>query len=226
MRIPYRGKVASFLRLEEVDRTAKPLQSVAMSTLYDTGHPAETRVVFAFIAALGLALASGCTDDQGAATPTDSPSGSNSDELASTPAPETIDDPEEAAIAAYLRYRQAFAEAAAIPDPDYPALAEAAADDALASTQSAIQRLVEAGLRNEGAPTSEAEVKESALDSDPVQVVVADCSDSNPWPLVVADTGEPAPGEEYGRRSIDAMVELRDGRWLVTEIVVRSIGSC
>jgi hypothetical protein len=172
-------------------------------------------------------LTGACTASDDADPATTPPSGATtSAAVETTPAPEDMIDPEEAAFAAYLRYDQAFAEAAAIPDPDYPALAEAAADGALESTKAAIQRLVDEGLRNEGAPTSDAEVKESALDADPVQVVVTDCSDSSSWPVVVVDTGEPASGEEYGRRSIDAMVELRDGHWLVTEIVVRSIGSC
>lgn len=157
-------------------------------------------------------------------TPSERPSSSAAVE--SAPAPEDITDPEEAAIAAYLRYRQAFAEASAIPDPDHPELTAAATDQALESTQEAVQRLVDEGLRTEGAPVPDVEVKESSLAADPVQVVVVDCSDSTPWTVLVADTDDPAPDEEYGRRSIDAMVELRDGTWLVTEVVVRSIGSC
>lgn len=176
---------------------------------------------------LAIAVMGACTSSGDTESPAGPPVGDSSSAAAEpAPVPEEIADPEEAAVAAYLRYRQAFAEAAAIPDPAYSGLVAAAADQALESTQSALQRLIEDGLRNEGAPISAVKVKESALNAAPVQVVVTDCSDSTPWPLVIADTGEPAPGEEYGRRSIDAMVELRDGTWLVTEIVVRSIGSC
>lgn len=181
---------------------------------------------FALLAPTAI-LASACTASNEPGTE-ESPSERSSESLPVEPtsAPEDITDPEEAAIAAYLRYRQAFAEASAIPNPEHPALTAAATDQALTLTQEAVQRLVDDGLRTEGAPTSEVEVKESALDADPVQVVVVDCSDSTPWTVLVADTGEAAPDEEYGRRSIDAMVELRDGAWLVTEVVVRSIGSC
>lgn len=143
-----------------------------------------------------------------------------------TPVPEEVQDPEEAAIAAYTRYRLAHVAAAALPDPDYAELTESAAGTALESTRDAVQRLVDNGWRAEGEPTFDVVVKEAALERDPVQVVVTDCSDSSGWAILDADTGEPVPDEEYGRRSIDALVELREGRWVVTEIGARSIGSC
>lgn len=145
---------------------------------------------------------------------------------AATPAPEEVQDPEEAAIAAYTRYRLAHAAAAALPNPDYAELAEAAAGAALESTREAVQRLVDNGWRAEGEPTFDVVVKATALEREPLQVVVTDCSDSSGWTILDADTGEPVPDEEYGRRSIDALVELREGHWVVTEIGARSIGSC
>ncbi|WP_026931907.1 hypothetical protein [Glycomyces tenuis] len=188
------------------------------------------RVPLLALAALTMSMSVvACSDSD---TPNPAPAASSTDPISqnigssSSPAPEDIEDPLQAAVAAYERFRSVTAEAASIPDPGYAQLEQVAADDALATTRSSLQQLLDAGQRTEGAPETSAKVKEYAIEGDPVQVVVLDCSDTTSWPVVEADTGEPVKGEEYGRRSIDAMVELREDGWRVTELLVRSIGSC
>lgn len=170
-----------------------------------------------------------CTNGQTpetSASPTPLNSATPSQAATSTPAPEDIEDPFQAAVAAYLRFRDVLDEAAAVPDPDYPQLEDVAADDGLAVARQGLQRLADEGLRNTGKHTDEFEIKEWAPEDSPTQIALITCSDSSQTLVVDADTGEPAQGEEYGTRHVEALVELRDGRWLVTDLVFREIGTC
>ena len=121
----------------------------------------------------------------------------------------------------------AFTEASAIPDPTYPGLASAASGSALEAVTGALEIKVDQGQRSEGRPEILGlSVKESALDTVPVQVALTTCQDSTGWVVVDAGSGEPVSGEEYGRRHIEALVEQLDGHWYVTELAIQGFGSC
>lgn len=171
--------------------------------------------------ALAAAL-TGCTSQD---APSEAPS--NGEEASSDfPIPEQIDDPEEAAIAAYERYWRTVAESGALPDPGYGALAQVASGAALETAQSLAQDALDAGERATGAPSHSAEVTEVFPESDPYRFVVEDCMDSTEWIVVDAETGEPVEGEEYGTRQVEALVEHVDDRWTVSEVVLRELGTC
>ena len=184
--------------------------------------------VFVFLAVLTvpMTLASCSERDDATPAPASHSPESPSQAVATTPAPEDIADPFEAAVAAYLRFRDALDMASAIPDADYPELAEVVADEGLEAAQAIVQRLEDEGLRNTGQYRNDFEVKDWAPEENPTQIALIICSDSSETQIVDADTGEPLEGEEYGKRHVEALVELRDGRWLVTDFVARAIGSC
>jgi hypothetical protein len=168
-----------------------------------------------------VAALAACT--AGGTTPNDPDSSVSSASAAPSPsaspaaAPEDLADPHEAATAAFARFMDAFVAASAIPDPASPDLATAATGDALQAVTAALQTNLEAGERSEGEPgILTVTVTESALDTDPIQVVIASCQDTTTWLTVNAETGEPVADEEYGRRHIEALVEQLDGRWYVT----------
>lgn len=194
---------------------------------YGTRHSPKTRIALAFLAAGLIMNAAACS---GSTETTDTPAPSSSapePSATATPAPEDIDDPHQAAVAAFERFMDAFVAASAIPDPASPDLATAATGDALEAVTEALQANLEQGERSEGQPDIlTVTVADSALSTDPVQVVIASCQDTTNWVSIDADTGDPVADEEYGRRNIEALVELLDGRWYVTELAVQGIGTC
>jgi hypothetical protein len=173
-----------------------------------------------------IATATACSSDS--TPPSDAAESSTPTNGASSLliAPEDIEDPSAAAVAAYERYWRTVAEATAIPDPRYPALAEVASGAALTTAQELAQSALDAGERDTGAPTHSAAVTDTYPDDNPTEFVITDCSDSSDWITVDSDTGEPVPGEEYGTRAIQALVEHVEGKWLVTEVAIQGIDSC
>jgi hypothetical protein len=181
-------------------------------------------VVFAFLAALGMALASGCSDDRNRAEP-DSPSGSSTDDAPATLAPEAIDDPERAAIAAYARYWDTILSSFAAPDGDFSDLEAIASGQALEYAIAIEQRGLDEDVYGTGDMTHDTEIKDALLEGDMQQVVVIDCADTTGTQVLDAN-GEPVAGEEYGAKEIQARAELVDGFWIITELAVQEIGSC
>ncbi|WP_155830131.1 hypothetical protein [Glycomyces tenuis] len=180
-----------------------------------------------FLLALGaLALTSACTDtssepgnDAGADTTVDITS-------EALPVPEEIEEPREAAVAAYERYWRTVAESGEVPDPNYGSLVQVASGAALETARSLAQDALDAGERATGAPSHTAEVTEAYPESNPYHFVIEDCMDSTEWIVVDAETGEPVEGEEYGTREVEALVEHIDDRWIVSEVVLRELGTC
>ncbi|GAB4001736.1 hypothetical protein GCM10029992_38050 [Glycomyces albus] len=169
-------------------------------TSHDTQRNVLWRFCFAFsLVAAGFAAA--CTSESGDAIETDSPSGSDRPNQNTTEAPEDIDDPEQAAIAAYLRYWDTVVAAFADPDGDFTEFEAVAADGALEHAISIEQRALDEGLHGTGTPTHEVTVKETLLTDEVQQVVVTDCSDSSDTAVLDAEDN-PVPGEEYGAREI------------------------
>ncbi|MGH9185357.1 MAG: hypothetical protein ACRD0U_06035 [Acidimicrobiales bacterium] len=94
--------------------------------------------------------------------------------------------PEQQAIAVYDRYWTVLFAAGAIPDPDYPALAEVATGGHLARAQDTIERFVNEGLRGEGRVVTSNALVESATDQ---EIILRDCLVMENSKLR-ADTGE------------------------------------
>ncbi|WP_335988504.1 hypothetical protein [Glycomyces sp. MUSA5-2] len=194
-------------------------------------NPSGATMIRVFIAlATGSLLATGltaCSEDETPADPAPATTSTPSASASPAVAPEDIVDPHEAAVAAFERFMDAFVAASAIPDPASVELATAATGDALRAVTDALQTNLDEGERSEGEPAiSDVTVTESALNTDPIQVVVTSCQDTTDWLSVDAETGEPVADEEYGRRHIEALVELLDGRWYVTDLAVQGVGTC
>ncbi|MCH7229964.1 hypothetical protein L0U85_03690 [Glycomyces sp. L485] len=176
--------------------------------------------------ALTAALTGACTASDGSsADPIGSESGSPGSAVESSHAPEDITDPEQAAVAAYLRYWEVVTAAFEDPDGDFTEFDAVAAEQALEYAQSIEQRGATEDVHGAGAMTHEVAVKDSRIDDEAQQVVVTDCADSTDTQVLDTD-GRPVAGEEYGPSHVEALVELVDGRWLVTQIAVQEIGSC
>jgi hypothetical protein len=185
---------------------------------------APFRVAALFATCLLVALAA-CSNTE-AAEPDEAEATAPDPQATNTPAPEEITDPFEAAAAAYVRFHDVLDEAAAIPDPNYPPLDEVAAGRGLEAARSALESLADQGLRNTGKHTFEFEVKDWAPADQPTEVALIVCSDSSDTLIVDVSTGEAAEGEDYGKRRIEALVELREGSWIVTDLAVGAMGSC
>lgn len=173
-----------------------------------------------------LAATAACSSDSELTDEGDASSAPTNSASSLLVAPEDIEDPSAAAVAAYERYWATVAEATAVPDPNYPALADVASGAALTTAQQLAQAALDAGERDTGAPTHDAEVTSTYPEDDPTEFGITDCSDSSGWITVDAASGEPVPGEAYGKREIQALVVNIDGRWLVTEVAIQGIDSC
>jgi hypothetical protein len=172
-----------------------------------------------------LATATACSSDS--TPPKDSAEATPSNNASSLlVAPEDIEDPSAAAVAAYERYWRTVAESGAIPDPNYGPLSEVAGGEALETARSLAQDALDAGQRATGTPVHDAEVTSMYPETDPHQFVIADCMDSTDWIVVDASTGEPVADEEYGTQQVKALVEDTDGHWRVTDVVLRELGTC
>ncbi|MEU6858531.1 hypothetical protein AB0B28_06635 [Glycomyces sp. NPDC046736] len=176
--------------------------------------------MFATLVLLAAAACSESSPDDAASSADETPS------TATAPLPpETINDPEAAAIAAYTRYWDTLMSAFADPDGDlseYEAIAEG---QALEHAQATEEGWIAEGVHGGGAIVHHVEVKESLLTDEVQQVVLVDCADTTGTQVFGAD-GEPVEGEVYGYREIQSRVELLDGFWIVTVMAVQEIGSC
>lgn len=145
------------------------------------GYVINARIRLALAALSGMILTVSACSSEAAESPSPSPSTSPSAEP-STPvtlAPEDLEDPHEAAVAAFERFMDAFVAASSVPDPASPELATAATGDALQAVTGALQTNLDQGERSEGRPDIlTVTVTDSALDTDPIQVAIESCQDT------------------------------------------------
>lgn len=192
---------------------------------YGTHHSAISGISLA-ISVVGTVFAASACSATGDGGPAEtSASASPTAEASATLLPEQIEDPQEAAIAAYARYWNTITAELEAPDGNFTALEVVASGQALEYAMSIEQRGVDEQLHGTGEFSHDIEVKDSVITNDAAQVVVTDCSDSSDTQVLDANN-TPVAGEEYGPSRIEARVELIDGRWLVTVIAVQEIGSC
>lgn len=178
------------------------------------------------IALASAALAaSACTTTENGGPSSSSDATTPTTAASPTIAPEQIDDPLEAGVAAYERYWDIITTELESPDGDFTAFEAVASGQALEYARSIEQRGVDEQVHGSGEFTHDIEVKDSLINTDTMQVVVTDCSDSSGTQVLDANN-EPVAGEQYGPKQIEARVELIDGVWLVTVIAVQEIGSC
>ncbi|MGH9186072.1 MAG: hypothetical protein ACRD0U_09705 [Acidimicrobiales bacterium] len=121
---------------------------------------------------------------------------------------------EQQAIAQYNRYWVVFYEAAAIPDPDYPPLAEVATGLDLARTQDLFIDLRNRGLRGEGRAEASAP---TAVSVSEIEIVLHDCflADSR---LVNVATGEVTDEDDNTPQSYRITMVNEGGGWKVTDV--------
>jgi len=182
-----------------------------------TSAPALRR---ALILVLGAALiAAGCSDDDDAASQTTSTSQTST--TTTQPSTTTTTDPAAAAeaevVAAYEAASQAFLDAAAIPDPDFPALAETHVDPMLDQRRGVLTQLRLEGrvirLPENSIHNIEAESFELRDDATAVlEVCIIDDGERYD-----AATGELLTDGEPGTSRFEAALRRIDGRWVLAE---------
>jgi hypothetical protein len=187
----------------------------------DDTHHGVLAPRFAALVSVLLAAAA-CSN----ASPDDSsPSSDDTSMSAATVPPEAIENPEEAATAAYTRYWDTILSSFAAPDGDFSNLEAIASGQALEYAIAIEQRGLDESVYGTGEMTHDLEIKDALLEGDMQQVVVIDCADTTGTQVLNAN-GEPVAGEEYGAKEIQARAELLDGYWIITELAVQGIGSC
>ncbi|MCD0444261.1 hypothetical protein LO763_11575 [Glycomyces sp. A-F 0318] len=173
-----------------------------------------------------LLIAAACTDTSDIpADPTSTASEPPSHASSPSLAPEAIEDPEQAAIAAYTRYWEQAMRSFAAPDGDFTEFEALATGQALEQAIAIEQRGIDEGTHGEGDIIHHVTVKDTLLTDEVQQVVLIDCADSTQTQVLDAEDN-PVAGEEYGYREVQSRVELLDGYWIVTAMAVQEIGSC
>ncbi|MGH9185107.1 MAG: hypothetical protein ACRD0U_04720 [Acidimicrobiales bacterium] len=120
---------------------------------------------------------------------------------------------EQQAIAQYNRYWVVFYEAAAIPDPDYPPLAEVATGGQLARDQDLLIDLRNRGLRVEGGVEASAP---TVLSVSETEIVLHDCFVEDSRVVRVA-TGEVVSGDDNTGASYRLTMVNEGGVWKLEE---------
>lgn len=192
---------------------------------YGTHHSAVSGLSLAIALASTVLAASACTaaGDGGPAETSESPSPTTPESPALLP--EQIDDPEEAAIAAYTRYWDTVMSALEDPDGDFSDFEAIASGQALEHAQAIEQSSLDENVHGAGTLGHDVSIKDTLLTDGVQQVVVIDCADSTGTQVLDAE-GNPVADEEYGFREVQARIEFLDQRWIVTVMAVQEVGSC
>ena len=178
------------------------------------------------VGAVALLLAvAGCTSEDGAEP--SAPAESAPSLQVPTPA---TDDPvaeaEHAALEAYRGMWDAYVEAISIPDPELPALARFAADDALTVLVDGLEQVERDGLAGRGDVVLDPEVIELSPPDTPTTAEITDCVDTSDTEVYRRD-GEPYHDTPGGLRRAEATVrEVDSNTWKVVGFALYEVGSC
>jgi hypothetical protein len=194
-------------------------------THYGTHHSAVSGLSLAIALASAALAASACTATEDAGPAETSDAASPTTTASPTLLPEQIDDPEEAAVAAYTRYWDTVMAALEAPDGDFSDFEAIASDQALEHAKAIEQSSLDENTHGSGTLGHDITIKDTLLTDEVRQVVVVDCADSTGTQVLDAE-GNPVAGEQYGYREVQARIELLDERWIVTELAVQELGSC
>jgi hypothetical protein len=165
--------------------------------------------------ALAVLVAAACSDDDGGTVASDSTTTSTTRRSTTSTTVDPSEALEEEVEAAYLASSRAFIDAAAIPDPDFPALAATHTGPMLEQ-----RREVLLGLQTDGRvirypPNSQyrIEVSDIEIDGDVARFVVCVVDDGE---TVVASSGEVVA---HGLFTVQARAAMRrvDGTWRLAE---------
>jgi hypothetical protein len=192
---------------------------------YGTHHSAVSGFSLAIALAGTVLAASACTAASDAGPAETSESASPTAAESPTLLPEQIDDPEDAAIAAYTRYWDTVMAAFAAPDGDFSDFEAIASGQALEQARAIEQRGLDEGVHGAGTLRHNITIKDTLFTDEVHQVVVTDCADSTDTQVLDAE-GNPVAGEEYGYQEVQARMEFLDQRWMVTVMAVQDFGSC
>lgn len=131
------------------------------------------------------------------------------------------------ALVAYRGMWDEFVTAAAKSDWQSPKLGQYATGLALSTLTRGLQLDHDNGLVSKGSPTHDTQVSSVDPATDPVKVIISDCSDSTNALKYRADNGQRADDKAGGRRFIKATVEKQaDGSWKVSDFGAQAVGSC
>ena len=187
------------------------------------GKTHRSRALVPALAAVVLVLGSGCDSSGSQPQPTNSSQSTTS--AAATSSATTSQDPKaaaasKAAVTAYLGYVQAFAAAAQIPDPEYPALSRFAADPLLSLTRHNVRVLKTNGEVQLGAQTATVRNTTVDLAHTPPVVTIHACLDYSDLQLVYTANHSPVPNSQITTPKVSAIVtawQYLNGQWLVNE---------
>ncbi|MGH9186071.1 MAG: hypothetical protein ACRD0U_09700 [Acidimicrobiales bacterium] len=185
-------------------------------------HAGVKTALAAAVALAMVVLLAACGGDDDAATTTTGRDTTTTSESTTTSASTTTTttttlppiSTEQQAIAQYNRYNIVFFEAAAIPDPDYPALAEVATGLDLARAQDLLIDLQNRGLRVEGRPEASSPTIVSVSQS---EIVLVDCYLEDSRVIDVA-TGAVTREDDNTPESYRITMVNENGAWKVEEV--------
>lgn len=145
---------------------------------------------------------------------------------APTPALDPVEAAEEAALEAYRGMWNAYVEAISIPNPELPALARFASDDALAVLVDGLEQVERDGLAGRGDVVLDPELTSLSPSAAPTAVEIADCVDTSESELYRRD-GRPYEDTPGGLRRAEATVrEVDSDEWKVVGFALYEVGSC
>lgn len=131
------------------------------------------------------------------------------------------------AVESYTAMWMAVATAAETGDWQSPRLSQHATGTALTTLSRSIYLDHTKGWVGRGRPTLSPTITSVEPPNAPTRVRIADCGDSTNWLRYDATTGQPIDSVPGGRRAITAVVDRQDdGAWLVSDFVVKQVGSC
>lgn len=129
------------------------------------------------------------------------------------------------ALAAYEAMWDDMVAVAAIPDYQSPRLAEHAASKAVTTLVEGVYTLQRDGLVAKGELVSTPSATGAEPVDRPTKVFLTDCLDGTRW-LNYTAAGELENDTPGGLRRTTATVEIIDGSWKVTDVLVGGIGTC
>lgn len=143
-----------------------------------------------------------------------------------TPVLDPVEAAEDAALEAYRGMWDAYVEAISIPDPELPALARFAADDALTVLVDGLEQVERDGLAGRGDVVLDPQVDELSPPDAPTSAEVTDCVDTSDTEVYRRD-GEPYHDTPGGLRRAEAAVqEVGSSTWKVVGFALYEVGSC
>ncbi|UED86330.1 hypothetical protein [Streptomyces profundus] len=137
------------------------------------------------------------------------------------PSPSVTPLEEDEAVVAYTAMWEDAVVASRTSDVDHPRLDDHAADNGLMLLEFIISWNADNGHVARGRPSHEVSVVESSAE----KRVLQDCLDETEW-LLYTPEGDPVDDLPGNRRTAHATVELRESRWLVTDLYLEEPGTC